>query len=163
MNQKRDESLTSEEQLILQHMGSIVSQAKRFRETSITDIDDFKQEGCIALLKAIRKYNPEKGKLNTYAWPAILRAIHRVSKKFNRKAKDGQSIETPLEFDPVQKENIGPISELLPSLDEEETKLIMLRAFGYTLDEIGEIFGKHKQSVRLQLEKIYKKIEKAND
>lgn len=168
MEKDKKETTRSEQQLILDNLGAIVAQAKCFKPNSVTDMDDFKQEGAIALLKAIRKHDPAKGKLTTYAWPAIFRAIHRSSKKFTRRNASGQPSEIPLEFDPLESEEnqarkIKDLIEFLPELSKEEFEIIMLRVSGYTLEEIGSMYGKHKQSIRIQLEKISKKIRQAND
>jgi RNA polymerase sporulation-specific sigma factor len=49
---------------------------KRFYPLEIVDYDDLFQEGCIGLLKALTKYDPEKGtKFSTYAVPFILGEI----------------------------------------------------------------------------------------
>ncbi len=163
MSENKTTNSQSEQQLILQNMGSIVAQARRFKPNAVTDIDDYRQEGAIALLKAIRKYNPEKGKLNTYAWPAMFRAICRHSQKFGKKTADGQQQTVSLEFDPIQEVDPNLIKDLLPELQEDELDLLALRLAGYTLEEIGQMYGKHKQSIRIQLERICKRVQKAND
>ncbi len=49
---------------------------KRFTPLEILDYDDLFQEGCIGLLKALTRYDPDRGvKFSTYAVPFILGEI----------------------------------------------------------------------------------------
>ena len=146
-----------EQQLILDNIRAVVAQALNFKPNAVVDIDDYKQEGLIALLKAIRKHNPNRGKLVTYAWKAIYRAIARTQKRFSDKNK--KDIDISL----LTSKNIDDYCDFLPELTEEEFTIVMMRAYGYTLLEIGESLKKTKQSVHIILKKIRDKIQNSNE
>lgn len=56
------------------------------------DYDDLYQEGCLGLLKALEKYDPEKGaKFSTYAVPFILGEIRSYLRKSSHPAKVSRS------------------------------------------------------------------------
>lgn len=62
------------EQLILRNKGYLTNLALKHSEWC--DLDDLKQEGALALLKAARRFDPTHGtKLLTYATPAIESAM----------------------------------------------------------------------------------------
>ena len=48
------------------------------------DYDEYFQEGCIGLLKAIRNHDPKRGKLSTLAYTAIRNQILNHIKKQKR-------------------------------------------------------------------------------
>lgn len=73
----------TEEQELLTNIRIVGAQANHFVPNSVCDRDDYVQQGCIALLKAIRKRDPTKGKLTTYSYPIIYRDIKKKqSEKF---------------------------------------------------------------------------------
>lgn len=145
-----------EARLVRENIGLVIAQALKFKPTRVTDIDDYIQAGSIGLLKAIRKYEPEKGKLSSFAWPSIWREIVHEANRF--KDNGNQS----LEFD-IAVEAVSHLSDWLPDLTEDQLRIFTLRAEGHTLKEIGEEFGKTKEWARQQLNVIITKIRDLND
>jgi RNA polymerase sigma factor (sigma-70 family) len=144
-----------ESRLVSENIGLVVAQALKFKPTRVTDIDDYIQAGSIGLIKAIRKYNPEKGALSSFAWPSIWREIVHEVNKF----KDNT---TSLSFDPYI-EYVDSISDSVPELSEQQLEIFQLRVEGHTLKEIGDKFDKTKEWVRQQLKSIIEEIKKANE
>ena len=70
--------------MVQQHYGLVVSQALRFTNRYSSDLEDYIQVGLIGLLKAIRKYNPEKAKFSTFAVTCIRNEICRFLNKKNK-------------------------------------------------------------------------------
>jgi RNA polymerase sigma factor (sigma-70 family) len=148
-----DENRKEEARLVQENIGLVISQAKKFKPTRVTDVDDYIQAGSIGLLKAIRKYDPlthKDTKLSSFAWIAILREIVHEANKFKETTQT-------LEFE-VPVSAIEEFKDNLPNLSEHELEIIMLRAEGYTLKEIGAKFNKTKEWARQQLKAIIQKV-----
>ena len=64
-----------ENQKIKDNYGLVVSQALSFSRSYNQDLEDYIQVGLIGLLKAIRKHDPERSKLSTYATVCIRNEI----------------------------------------------------------------------------------------
>lgn len=58
-------------QLSISDIGLIRKIAWGFCKTSRLDYNDLFQEACLAYLKSLESYNPEKGALSTYMWRCI--------------------------------------------------------------------------------------------
>lgn len=148
-----------EHELLQEHMYLVVSHALNYFKTPITDIDDYKQIGYIALLKAAKSYNPDKGvKFGTYAWKAIKNAIQKEITKFYPKHKQVQLSEN------IAYNSIESIWELMPaSLTAEEQIVIKYRLQNMSLREIADIMGYSKDWINRILNGAILKIKKANN
>lgn len=145
-----------ESQLLADNIGLVVAQAKKFKPTNVTDLDDYKQAGYLGLLKAIRKYNPNIGtKLITFAWNAIYREIAREAGKFNEKQE--KLIEEPAEY------KNDKIWEYVPKLSDNDFFILWMRVCGYTIQEIADSIKESKQSICIKLQKIINKIKECNE
>jgi RNA polymerase sigma factor (sigma-70 family) len=139
-----------EEELVKKHVGLVLSQSSSFRETSVVDKDDYAQIGYLALLKAIRKHNPDKSQLQTFAW----KIIHNELITAYNKAK-----KSPSQFDaePFYEEE-PTIEQLLPPLTEAEREVVNYKLQGYSIKEIASFLDKTQKYVKSILDNIYKKI-----
>lgn len=55
--------------MITENIGLVRAIAKKFHTNSVISYEDLIQEGCIALIKAAKKYNPDRGvRFSTVAW-----------------------------------------------------------------------------------------------
>ena len=61
------------------NIGLVYMIAQRFR--CKLSFDDRVQEGCVALMAAVRGFDPDRGKFSSYAVPIIERAILRASRE----------------------------------------------------------------------------------
>ena len=149
----------TEAQLVDEYTPLVISQALIFHPSGLSGIDDYIQCGYIGLLRAIRKYDPtKKAKLSTFAVICIRQEIFKELKK-NQKIKCYNTL-----MDSEAKENEeGRLWELEPNtLNETETKVIRLRAQGYTFAEIGSRLGFTKSWANEVLLSAIKKIRVAN-
>jgi RNA polymerase sigma factor (sigma-70 family) len=122
----------TEEQLIHDNMGLVISLAKRFNPANAQELDEYIQAGRIGLLLAIRKHDPEKGALSTIAWNYIRREI-RNHIKFQTKFKY-QEI-----HDNIVSERTDEFWEHLPdNLTSQEKEAIQLKKMGLTVAEIKD-------------------------
>lgn len=140
---------------IEENLGLVISQAKRYAPTRVTDIDDYIQVGCIALMYALKKYDKSKGNWSTYAGKAIYRAIERERSRFIHKFERLKDTSYNLA------ENL---IDILPNtLTKQEVLIIQLRLENKTFDEIADQINCTKQWVSKLMLNIYMKIREANE
>lgn len=73
----KDGDLTARDEFIKRNIGLILSVAKRYK-TGIFEFNDFVQEGYFGIIKALEKFDIERGvRFSTYAVPWIKNAISR--------------------------------------------------------------------------------------
>jgi RNA polymerase sigma factor (sigma-70 family) len=80
IQQAQEGSVSAQEFLLRAHSGLICMIARYYaRMAGAMEFEDLQQEGKLGLLKAIRKYDPERGtRLTTMAYPWIRQAIRRA-------------------------------------------------------------------------------------
>lgn len=101
--------------------------------------EDFFQEGCIGLIRAAKKYNPEKTAFSTFAASCIINTLRHYVRKTNTKMRTGYCISildlgdyelNLLEMVPSSQATEGPVitnillKEAIKSLDAREKKII---------------------------------------
>src|SRR5687767_11976578 len=108
------------------NMGLVGRQVKCFPPNNVCDRDDYLQTGSIALLQAIRKRNPSRGKLTTYAFRSIYRDIKRKqADKFSKK---------PARYHDLVVWDKEGLWEILPdNLTEQEKTCVELKLDGYSV------------------------------
>lgn len=121
----------------------VVSIAKRYRNKGLA-FQDLIQEGTIGLIKAVDRFNPEKGfKLSTYAtwWikQCILRAI----------AEKSRAIRLPVHVNESVTKLRTVISKLITSGDGRPSIDAIAQALGWSVEKVGEVLNAEKQLVSL--------------
>lgn len=159
----------TEDEKIIQYFGFVRKIVKSFHPRSYFDLEDYLQEGYIALLRAMRKHDSKNGKLSTLAHKYITRALINYIKK-NKK----------IVLFPYQEEVIADIianvvkiperdyqlniSEYLPdNLSSVERLVIEKISYGYTYKEIAKEINYHSKSIGKIYKRAIKKIQKANE
>jgi RNA polymerase sigma factor (sigma-70 family) len=157
---KKHQATINENELIEKHQGLIRIIARRFNPPNETEMEEYIQEGNIALLKASRKFNIKKGhQLSTLAWTYIVRAISQYI--YIKKKKDW--------IEPLGSKDIGyfPSEKLWESLPDglstTESEILSMRLNGSTFKEIGEKFGYTKAWASKTLNKLMQKIKTINE
>ena len=131
-------------------MGLVVRIAKGFHPKDHSEMEDYVQEGRIALWKAIKKYDANRGALSTLAWEYITKAILR----YKTKEKKHHSTQ---ELYQEEKVFIQPheIWQFIPEgLEPRELVILDMRSKGYTFQEIGTTLG----FTRGWINRIYKTV-----
>ena len=64
-----------ENKLVQENLGLVITIAKKFKPINHDEYSEYVQIGSIALLRAIRKFDPSRAKLSTFAWRYITKAI----------------------------------------------------------------------------------------
>jgi RNA polymerase sigma factor (sigma-70 family) len=166
------------EYLVRTNLALVLAMAKRTRLGDI-DFAEIVSEGNMALLRAIDKFNVERGfKFSTYACRAILKAFSRTALKSNR-----HKTRFPVEFEPdfeksdwadrrrdqVEEDCVDELKQIvdrnLAELSNIEQTVIR-RRFNWeqdeesplTLEEVGQIIGVTKERVRQIQNKALTKI-----
>lgn len=166
------------EYLVRSNLALVLAMAKRTR-LGQCDFSEVVSEGNMALLRAVDKFNVDKGfKFSTYACRAILKAFSRTSVKTTRHRS-----RFPVEFEPdlersdwidrrremVEAECIDELKNILSrnlaELTPTEATVIRQR-FNWdeqnesplTLEEVGKIIGVTKERVRQIQNKALAKI-----
>lgn len=149
----------SENDLVKENMGLVFHIAKKFKAPNETEREEYVQVGLIALLRSIRKHQPEKGKLTTIAWLNIVREISRYIKK-NAKFKHSYLYDNTSHTLPTE-----TLDDILPNnLSDAERKIVVMKNSGYSLKEIQQAIPTMKpQQIAKQYKKALSKIKKAND
>ena len=150
----------SEEELINQNMGLIISRAKMFKPFNSDMLDEYIQIGRIGLLKAIRTHDPNKGSLSTLAWNHIGWEIMRELNKKKREVPTEKLLRDYAHYTPK-----APLWEILPdTLSEKELRVIEYRQQGLTFKEIGYELGDFTRGWAQKLFKsAVEKIREANE
>jgi RNA polymerase primary sigma factor len=166
------------EYLVRTNLALVLAMAKRTRLGDV-DFAEILSEGNMALLRAIEKFNVDRGfKFSTYACRAILKAFSRTAQKHSR-----YRTRFPVEFDPDyeksdyvdrKRDNVEDdlVNELKSIVDRNLAELsdveqtVLRNRFNWqqerpaalTLEEVGEIIGVTKERVRQIQNKALAKI-----
>jgi len=166
------------EYLVRTNLALVLAMAKRTRLGDV-DFAEVVSEGNMALLRAVDKFNVERGfKFSTYACRAILKAFSRTAIKASK-----YKTRFPVEFEPdfeksdwsdrrrnaVEEDCVDELKQIvdrnLAELSEVEQTVIR-RRFNWqqeeesplTLEEVGQIIGVTKERVRQIQNKALTKI-----
>jgi len=168
------------EYLVRTNLALVLAMAKRVRLSDV-DFAEVVSEGNMALIRAVEKFNVERGfKFSTYACRAILKAFSRLSQKSSR-----YHTRFPVEFEPdmeksdwidrrrdqVQEECIDELKTIINKNLADLTNVeqtVIERRFNWadqqesplTLEEVGQIIGVTKERVRQIQNKALEKIKK---
>ncbi len=113
------------------------------------DFEDFKQEGEIALLEVLRRYDPQKGDLSGYVKKALYHRLLRIREKL--RGTEVYLEEDSISYETFEEENTKFID--FSKLSKREKQIIVLIFYSrYSEREIAKYLGISRSSV-----KVYKK------
>lgn len=148
------------ERLVRDNLGLVVFIAKKFRVNSLSSLEDYIQAGLIGLVKAIRKFDAERGALPQYMYLCIKQEIIHESHKSTNVIHPIPLIEASND---LIRYDLVDYTEYLPEISEHHKTILYLRyAENYTLKEIGEQMGCSKQRIKQILTTLLDQIKESN-
>jgi RNA polymerase sigma factor (sigma-70 family) len=166
------------EYLVRTNLALVLAMAKRTRLGDI-DFAEIVSEGNMALLRAIEKFNVDRGfKFSTYACRAILKAFSRTAQKHSRhrtrfpvefepdleksdwseKRRDNVEDDLVVELKHIVDRNLADLSDVEQTVIRQRFNWQQVEDNPLTLEEVGQIIGVTKERVRQIQNKALTKI-----
>jgi RNA polymerase primary sigma factor len=132
-NRAKQGDQRARQRLIEKNLRLVVSVAKKYRGYGLP-FEDLIQEGNIGLMKAVEKFDPDRGfRFSTYATWWIRQAVQRAV------ADKGRTIRVPVHMTEKIRKMARTYNELSAELEREPTDEEVAERLGWTIDEVRDV------------------------